>query len=158
MARDPAVQEMEDRAGMRDVMVRYARGLDRRDFTLVTSCFTSEAHTEYGTRTYTGLEEIVQGLRRSVTRFQSSTHFMGDQLIERHGDAAEVETYAIDYLLYMVDGTQYRSMGGLRYHDTMVRQDGRWQISHRVMYTDWRRNERVDTSAPGPEHVPYLDS
>ena len=151
---EPAIQELMDRIGIRDVMIRYAHGLDRRDFDLVASCFTADAYAEYGDNKNTGLENIVSRLRRSVSRFQSSTHFMGDQSIEFSGDAAEVQTYAIDYLLYAVDGTLYQSVGGLRYQDTMVRGDGMWKISHRVMHTDWRRNSLVDTSVPGPEQVP----
>ena len=157
MPAEPAIQELMDRIAIRDVMIRYARGLDRRDFDLVASCFTDDAYAQYSDNKNTGLENIVSRLRRSVSRFQSSTHFMGDQSIEIIGDTAEVETYAIDYLLYTVDGTLYQSMGGLRYQDTMVRGDGLWKISHRVMHTDWRRNSPVDSSVPGPDRVPVSE-
>ena len=39
---DPAVQLLVDRAEIRDVMMRYSAGVDRRDFDLVTSCFTPD--------------------------------------------------------------------------------------------------------------------
>ena len=154
MTVDPQIQELIDRIAIRDVMIRYARDLDRRDFDLVASCFTSDAYAAYSDNENAGLENIVSRLRRSVSRFQSSTHFMGDQSVEISSDTAEVQTYAIDYLLYTVDGTQSQSVGGLRYQDTMVRGDGLWKISHRVMHTDWRRNSLVDASVPGPDRVP----
>ena len=154
MPAEPVIQELLDRIAIRDVMIRYARGLDRRDFGLVASCFISDAFAEYGDNKNTGLEDIVSRLRRSVSRFQSSTHFMGDQSVELRDDTTEVQTYAIDYLLYTVDGSLFQSVGGLRYLDTMVRGDGLWKISRRVMYTDWRRNSPVDASVPGPERVP----
>ncbi|MCE2463994.1 MAG: nuclear transport factor 2 family protein, partial [Dehalococcoidia bacterium] len=47
MAIDPVLQELADRAAIRDVMILYARGLDRRDFDLVRSCFTDDAYADY---------------------------------------------------------------------------------------------------------------
>ena len=89
-----------------------------------------------------------------MSRFQSSTHFMGDQSVDFGRETAEAQNYAIDYLLYTVDGSLYQSVESLRYQDRMVRDDGLWKISYRVMYTDWRRNSPVDASVPGPERVP----
>lgn len=152
MAIDPTLQELADRAAIRNVMIRYARGLDRRDFDLVRSCFTDDAYADYRGRVSSGLDNIIESLSR-IDRFQGTTHFMGDQLIDIQGDTAEVETYAIDYLLYTLEGTQYLSTGGLRYEDKFVRQDGKWLVRHRVMYVDWRRNEALDQAAPGPDSV-----
>ena len=149
---DPILQGMVDRAAIRDVMVRYARGLDRRDFDLVTSCFTSDAYADYRGHKTSGIDNIIQYLRR-IDRFQRTMHFMGDQFIEIYGDTAEVETYAIDYLWYAVDGIQYISTGGLRYSDKMLRREGKWLIYHRVMHLDWRHNDAIDLSAPGIERV-----
>jgi hypothetical protein len=152
MAIDPVLQELADRAAIRDVMIRYARGLDRRDFDMVRSCFTSDAYADYRGRAASGIDNIVRNLSR-IDRFQGTTHFMGDQLIDIQGDTADVETYAIDYLLYTLEGTQYMSTGGLRYNDKFMRQDGKWLVHHRVMYVDWRRNEPIDQASPGPDSV-----
>ena len=142
--------ELADRQEIRDLMARYARGLDRRDFEAVASCFAEDAFADYGgpAGSAQGREAILKVVR-VVKRFILTMHFMGDQTVVLRGDEADVETYATDQLRYEKDGTVYDMTGGLRYADTMVRQDGRWVIKHRVMHTDWRRYDRVE-SGPGP--------
>ena len=154
MALDAQIQELVDKAGIREVMMRYARGIDRRDMDLIASTFTSDAYAKYGERESCGRDDIVSALRSSTSRFDRSTHSMGDQQVSISGDTAEVETYAIDYLLYTVDGKQYQAVGGLRYEDKMVRHDGGWLVQHRVLQIDWRRNSPVDPSVPGIDRVP----
>ncbi len=145
-----AIQELADRLAIRDVMALYARGLDRRDFDAVASCFAEDAYADYGgpTAPAEGRDAILK-IVRVVERFILTMHFMGDQTVTLRGDEADVETYAIDQLRYEKDGVQYDMTGGLRYEDKMVREDGRWVIKHRVMHTDWRRYDRVETG-PGP--------
>ena len=144
------IQELADRQEIRDLMARYARGLDRRDFDAVASCFAEDAYADYGgpAGAAQGREAILKVVR-VVKRFILTMHFMGDQSVVLRGDEADVETYAIDQLRYEKDGVQYDMTGGLRYEDKMVRKDGRWVIKHRVMHTDWRRYDRVETG-PGP--------
>ena len=156
MTLDSALQELVDKAGIRDVMMRYARGIDRRDMDLIASSFAPDAYVNYAGREDQGRDNIISRLRTSTSRYRS-THFMGDQEIQINGDTADVETYAIDYLFYTVEGTHYQSMGGLRYVDKMVRQNGQWQVQHRVMHIDWRRNTLVDTSVPGIDRVPVSE-
>ena len=50
----PTLQTLLDRAEIRDVMARYARGLDRRDFDLAASCFTDAAVADHGGERATG--------------------------------------------------------------------------------------------------------
>ena len=157
MALDAQIQELVDKAGIREVMMRYARGIDRRDMDLIASTFTSDAYAKYGERESCGRDDIVSALRSSTSRFDRSTHSMGDQQVSISGDTAEVETYAIDYLLYTIEGKQYQSIGGLRYQDKMVRRDGRWLVQHRSLLTDWRRNSLLDNSVPGTKQVPTTE-
>lgn len=145
------LRELADRAVIREVMARYGRGLDRRDFELVRGCFTENATADYGGAAplAEGIEAILRVVR-VVERFISTTHFMGDQLVEFAGDAAaDVETYAVDHLRYERDGITYDMTGGLRYVDRMVRKESRWLIERRVMHTDWRRRDPV-VDAPSP--------
>ncbi len=92
-------------------------------------------------------------MRPSDTNFRS-THFMGDQAIQINGDSAEVETYAVAFGIHYVDGTPSVVMTGLRYVDTMVRQDGQWLVRHRVLHHDWRGNAPADVQLPSPDRVP----
>ena len=157
MALDPALLEIVDKAGIRDVMMRYARGIDRRDMDLIASSFTPDAYANYSGRESQGLENILSSLGGSLRRFDRTTHFMGDQEMQINGDTADVETYAIDYILYTFEGTQYQAMGGLRYQDRMVRHNGQWLVQNRVLHIDWRRNSPIDPSVPGTDILPVTE-
>ena len=154
MALDPVLQELVDKAAIRDLMARYARGVDGRDPDLLASTFTSDAYTDYGEWDGKGRDNIVNWIMRpSDTNFRS-THFMGDQAIQINGDSAEVETYAVAFGIHYVDGTPSVVMTGLRYVDKMVRQDGQWLVRHRVLHHDWRGNAPADVQLPSPNRVP----
>ena len=154
MALDPALQELVDKAAIRDLMARYARGVDARDPDLLASTFTSDAYTDYGEWDGKGRDNIVNWIMRpSDTNFRS-THFMGDQAIQIDGDTAEVETYAVAFGVHYVDDALSVVMTGLRYVDKMVRQDGQWLVQHRVLHHDWRGNAPADVQFPSPNRVP----
>ena len=141
MALEPVIQELVDKAAIRELMARYARSNDRRDFELMASTFTSDAYADYEEWECQGVDNIVRQL--AYTRTHRATHFMGDQEIRINGDSADVETYAISYR--RVEGTQSLAIGGLRYEDKMVRQNGQWLVQHRVLHHDWRVIATVDT-------------
>jgi uncharacterized protein (TIGR02246 family) len=129
---------MADRMAIREVMTRYSRGIDRRDFDMVAGCFTADAEAEYsGNVLPKGVDAIVAYIRR-IAHLPRSTHFMGDTLIDVDGDTADAETYAIAYLVdgEVGSGAQVHTRG-LRYRDMLVRQDGRWLIHKRVHTADW---------------------
>ena len=147
MALDSPLQGLVDKAVIRDLMARYARGMDRPDFDLIAFSFTPDAYASYGGGGIRweaqGRDNIVDKLRPGISRTDSSTHFMAD-----------VETYAIIHILYTVEDAQYQSMRGIHYEDKMVRHGGGSQVQHRVVHSDWRRGIRMDTSVPGIDHVP----
>ena len=153
MALEPAVQDLVDKAAIRDLMARYARGIDRRDWDLIASTFATDAYVDYVEWEGRGFEEILRGLKWGIARTERSTHFMGDQEVRLNGDTAEVETYAVAYLVRTVDETQSLLMRGLRYQDKMVRQKGQWLVQHRLLHFDWLGNAAVDISVPSAQRV-----
>jgi hypothetical protein len=62
-------------------------------------------------------------------------HLMANQLIDLAGDQAHSETYAVAYHR----GPGGELVVGVRYLDDLVRRDGRWLISRRVVALDWQR-------------------
>ena len=154
---DAAIKELIDKAAIRDAMVRYSRGIDRHDPDLIAASLTPDAHVHYGGWEDQGADNIVKRLMARITRYDTHTHFMGDQEIQLNGDSADVETYAIIYIVYTVDGTQYLSTGGIHYEDRMARFNGEWRIQNRIVHSDWRRKAKVDDSIPGADRLPILE-
>lgn len=140
---DAMLQRLIDKAAIHDVLMRYAKGIDRRDFDLVASCFTPDAYADYDRLgPVNGIDQIL-GIVKGVLRYNHTTHFMANQLIEVYGDTAVMETYAIAYLRLEKDGVEYDTTGGLRYVDKLVKRDDKWLINHRVHRAHWRRNDPV---------------
>jgi len=135
------VQELWDRDQIARVPRRYSRGIDRRDWDLVQSCFAPDAQVE-GSRATAPITEYIAQLRPGVEHFGTTMHFMGNQLVTVDGDRGEVETYAV---AFHWKGSPAGSddpanlVVGVRYHDTVVRvQDDHWVITHRHVDPDWR--------------------
>ena len=125
------------------VILRYARGLDRRDFAMVWDCFDPDARVEgtsFGGPLRTYLPRLLDGVRA----YRRTMHFMGNQLREVDGDRAETETYAIAHHFADAEGRQEALIMGVRYLDELRRTDGQWRITHRRVHADWSRG------APGP--------
>ena len=124
---EPEVRALLDRAAIQDVLLRYARGVDRKDLALVAACFTPDA----------AYEGALARLIERMAVWETTMHVMANQLIELAGDQAHSETYAVAY--HRAPGGR-ELVVGVRYLDDLVRRDdGRWLIARRVVATDWQR-------------------
>jgi hypothetical protein len=133
---------MTVREDVGDVVLRYARGVDRRDWELVRACFADEAMVE-GSRFSGPIDEYLAILRPGVEAFPTTMHFMGNQLAEIDGDRASTETYAIAHHFADAEGRDERIVMGVRYLDDLERRDGRWVIVHRRAISDWIRESEA---------------
>ncbi|MGH1493916.1 MAG: nuclear transport factor 2 family protein [Acidimicrobiales bacterium] len=135
-----------------DVILRYARGIDRLDFDLVRSCYHPDAYDNHGS--YAGdIDGFIEMCDKFLRKWSATMHFMGNMLIEVDGDVAKAETYAVAYHHLAEEGsdgggvTGKDDVFGIRYVDRFEKRDGKWLIAHRVVATEWRRVEPV-TKAP----------
>lgn len=136
-AADALLRELLDRTAIQDVLLRYARGVDRRDLDLVASCFTPDATYE-GALARGTIADALARLRDRMARYDSTMHFIGNQLIEIRGDLANSETYAIAYHRLTEAGEVKLFTVGVRYLDELTRDAGVWRIRRRVVKTEWR--------------------
>ena len=143
--------ELVDRELIRDLVQRYARGVDRRDFELVRSCYHADAVDEHGPYVG-GVDGFIEFLREQLARWSVTQHVIGNSLIELDGPSARVETYAVAYhrTVVMADRPVRDLTAGCRYVDRMEKRDGRWGIVHRVVVMDWSRLDDVDPRSVDP--------
>jgi hypothetical protein len=138
-----AVRELLDRAAIRDVLMRYAQGVDRADLEQVASCFTPDADYQ-GSLAQGTIGNALPALRAARARFESTMHFMGNQLIQLRGDEALCETYAVAY--HRLKAEPERALVvGIRYLDDLVRQGNVWRIRKRVAKLEWQRYDALAT-------------
>jgi SnoaL-like domain len=140
-----AIQTIIDQAEIRDVHLRYCRGIDRMDWELVRSCYHDDATDDHGGYSG-GIDGYLIWVAAALARYESTQHFTGNQLVEVHGDTAWAEHYAI--VTHRRGATETEPAADLvvnvRYVDQMARRDGVWRIARRVVIADSDRLDPVE--------------
>ncbi|MFB6775098.1 nuclear transport factor 2 family protein [Streptomyces sp. NPDC056337] len=135
------IEELSARAEIHDVLLRYCRGLDRVDMSLVRGAFHGDAWVQFPASLHVGpVEGFVEFLSGEMPRFVRTMHFLGNSLIEFDGPAvAHVETY----LQADHQGSERHHWKNetvklwARYLDRFELRDGRWLIARRQLLVDW---------------------
>ena len=142
MSTSEELRRVVDKSLINDVMCRYARGIDRRDWGLVRSVFHDDSHNENGE--YRGdADGFVEWIASRHAKVESSIHFLGNCLVEFFGeDTALVETYFAsgrgasgaksgDAAEATKEDLSPVSFG--RYVDRFERRNGEWRIAKRLL-------------------------
>ena len=142
-----------DRAEIYATLVRYCRGVDRRDAEMIRSAYHADAYDDHGA--YQGdLDGFVDFVAKEVwARFRTTMHKLGQALIEVEGDTAEAETYAVCHHVVAEGGRDVAdSVMGIRYLDRFERRDGEWRIARRELRWEWIRTDALEALDPGWTH------
>jgi ketosteroid isomerase-like protein len=122
----------------------YARATDRRELAAAASLFAEDGllilFMDGAESPPTGHHQgraAIGAAIAAVTRFDATTHFLGQRTFEVDGDHARGETYCLAYHVRKRPGRQVNVLLAVRYLDTYVRRDDRWLFSERVMISDW---------------------
>ncbi len=121
------------REEIRDVMRRYARGVDRLDMTAIRACYHPDAIDERGPH-QGPVEQFFEYLEspRGLPMFERTTHSITDQFVEVRRPEAMSETTVIAY--HRLPTEHY--ILGLRYLDRFELRD-EWRVAHRKVAYDW---------------------
>jgi hypothetical protein len=140
---DARVAALLDKQEIEEVVLRYARGIDRRDFDLVRSCYHADARDHHGS--FSGdVEEYIVWVDRLTARYRWSMHLLGNILIDLAEptaagtiDTAACETTGVS-LHRSDDPKPYMNLAtGFRYLDRFERRDGVWRIAERTALGEW---------------------
>lgn len=151
---------------IRDVLIRYTRGIDRMDGELVRSCYWPGAHDDHGA--FQGpVEDFVEWFAVALSHFDSTMHFIGNQLVTVDGPVAHAESYCVAYHRRGArDGEEGHDLViGLRYVDRMEQRPverprraapgipassetsqvvtSEWRIADRRCIFDWTRIDPI---------------
>lgn len=151
--RDPAIQELLDKQEIHEVLMRYCRGVDRRDLDLLLSAFHPDALDEHGI--FDGnAHEFARMAVDMLEQFTATSHMIVNEYAQIDGDSAHVESYVLACHRSERDGERIDMTMGARYVDRFERRDGHWKISHRAVLHDWNREEVV--RAEWPEAASFI--
>ena len=156
------LQALVDQQAIRDVLIRYTRGIDRMDVDLVRSTYHPDAHDDHGAY-QGGVDGFLEWVEQALSYFDSTMHFIGNQLVEIDEadlDRAHAESYCVAYHRRRArlgangvpDEPGHDLVTALRYVDRMERRGGEWRIADRRCVFDWtRRDPIVGEWEQGPE-------
>ncbi|ARP78533.1 nuclear transport factor 2 family protein [Bordetella genomosp. 6] len=87
------IDEIRDRMAIQDVILKYARAIDRKDWGAVRAAFHEGATDDHG-EYQGGIDGMIEWIARRHAAIHQSMHFIGNSLVEwLPGRRALVETY-----------------------------------------------------------------
>jgi hypothetical protein len=150
---DPTIQH---RLAIRELAFRYARAADRRDYEAFREIFTPDGRiigylgdpeTQEPIYQMIGHDVICQNMS-ALEQYETTFHFVGNQLVEIDGDAAKGETYCTAHHVYTEEGVRMSYTMFVRYQDRFARTDGVWQFSERCLLIDFTQRTPVADAPP----------
>jgi 3-phenylpropionate/cinnamic acid dioxygenase small subunit len=128
-------QEIDDRIAIRELLLRYARGVDARDLALVASCFTPDAGYR-GALACGTIGDALAALPGAMGRYAATRHLITGQVIELDGDVARSNAECTAQ--HWLPNGDCRTVG-VRYRDDLVRGPEGWRITRREVEELWTR-------------------
>ena len=163
-----ALQALLDKQAITEVLHRFCRGADRRDWELIRGCYHPDATDDHAL--YSGPRDgFIDWLTEFMAGCVATRHSVTNALIQLGGDTAGCESYVEAWHLLSPDHDGEPAtelIAGARYVDRFERRDGEWRITSRIVVID-RAATTPCTPAPdlgpdavlgraGPEDLSYL--
>lgn len=127
----------ESQAQIAEVLVRYATGIDQRNWDLFRTCWTSDVVADYGDiGQFSGIDALTDFMFASHNGMGSTHHRLTnfDIVINEGGGRADVRCY-VHAVLIAVPGDASTWIDALgHYDDVFVRTADGWRISHRNVH------------------------
>jgi hypothetical protein len=125
-----------DKEQIAEVLIRYATGIDSKDWPLLRSCWTDEIDVDYQQLgRFTSADALTDVMRQLHENMGPTYHRMSNFVIAVDGDRATVRSYVHAVLMLQPDdSTNWVDALG-HYDDVFVRTPDGWRISERVSRT-----------------------
>ena len=126
----PAV-DREVRQDIADVLVRYAAGVDRRDWALFRSCFTDDCEADYGDiGSWRGADAITAWMERVHSVCGHTLHRITNQAVFTQGDGVAARSHVDAIVMGPDNRSGTRAVG---YYDDLFERTGNgWKIARRT--------------------------
>ena len=126
-----AAVDRDARQDITDVLVRYATGIDRRDWALFRTCFTDDCEADYGeVGRWRGVDAITEWMEQTHAPCGHTMHRITNSAFAPHGDDVAVRSY-VDALIMGPDNQHGVRAAGF-YDDLFTRTDDGWRIAKRT--------------------------
>ena len=125
-----------DRQQIAEVLIRYATGIDSKDWPLLRSCWTDEIDVDYQQLgRFTSADALTDVMRQLHENMGPTYHRLSNFVIAVEGDRATARSYVQAVLMLQPnDSTNWVDALG-HYDDVFVRTPDGWRIKERVSRT-----------------------
>ena len=142
------LQQLEDRLAIRHLVDQYAYCADTRDAQGQMALFTED--TRFIVFMDAKSSEPTQVINKradlfpvfdNLNTYRATMHFNGQStVLELNDDTATGIAYCIAHHQTIKDGTQKLMIANIKYHDSFVKQNGKWLFAERKLMVDWIEN------------------
>lgn len=126
---------LEARSLIGDVLIRYATGVDQRDWPLFRTCWTPDVEADYGQiGIFSGVDALTDFMVASHDAMGPTHHRLSNFVIDVDGDRATARSY-VHAILIAVPGDASSWIDAVgTYEDVLVRTADGWRISKRTVH------------------------
>jgi SnoaL-like domain len=146
-----SLRQVADKDEIRDVLMRFCRGVDRLDEELLRSCYHVDSYDDHGPFKGNGQDFAAYIVRSIAGRAHHTTHSVANVLIEIDRDDQDVarsESYVLAYLRHTDDdGKEWLDFFSGRYVDRFERREGIWRIASRIVVHDWSASAELGAAS-----------
>ena len=141
---------LADKQEITEVLYRYARAVDRKDFDSVALCYFDDAIDNHGG--YIGtVDGLIEDMKLRHKTIDSSIHCISNVLIDVNGGVAQCESYCLCFLRQERSGSEsVQTLATIkcRYVDRFERRRGEWRIADRIVVFDESREDVIENVLP----------
>ena len=138
------IQRLEDRAQISEQIIKYAVGVDRRDWALFADCFTDPVYADFSAGGIPAATVAREGLVAQVSTvlngFTATQHLSPNHLIEFDKDDSDrAVCYSYMYAQHLLEGANGSQFYLLRgsYTSHMQRTENGWRIAGITQHRSW---------------------
>ena len=145
MNADQQLQQTADRLAIRNLVDQYAYCADTRDAQGQMALFTED--TRFIVFMDAKSSEPSQVINKradlfpvfdNLNTYRATMHFNGQStVLELNDDTATGIAYCIAHHQTITDGVQKLMIANIKYHDSFVKQNGKWLFAERKLMVDW---------------------
>ena len=141
------LQKMLDKQEIQESILRYASGVDMRDWELYRQCFSDEVEVDFtswsgGEPSKMPADQWVAAVRSTLSGFESTQHTLTNFVIDLRGDEATAVLHmSAQHYLPNAGGDSTLLLGGYYTHE-LVRAATDWKIRKARLTVTWTTGNR----------------
>jgi hypothetical protein len=138
------IHQLEDRTHISEQVIKYAMGVDRRDWVMFAGCFTDPVHADFsagGVPAETvARDELVARISFALNGFTATQHISPNHVIEfDENDPDRAVCYSYMFAQHLIKGSgngEYYLLRG-SYTNHMLRTADGWRIERIIQHRSW---------------------